>query len=165
MIIRKNEDYCYVDNGNFPYCSCKPLNRDIAKHVRFNRDGCYYIDKIFSTFNVKRLIKYLNEYELYEVNSWNELNEKMPITNLESIIDHFTKYNKFLVVKPKFLCVKVDDEFDHSIKLKLDHTMFNGYDKLHIKENGRSTQAWCILNTDNEDFKIICQCVIWNDMK
>lgn len=163
MIIKRNDDYCYMDNGNFPYCSCKPSKNDIFKHEKFNANGCYYIDKIFSTFNVKRMIKYLNEYELYEINSWNDLNDIVKISNIDSIKEHFTWNNKFLIVKPKFLCIKVDDEFEHSIKLKLDHSMFNGYDRTHTKENGHSTQAWCIFNTDNDNYKIIGQCVIWNE--
>ena len=65
--IIKNEDFCYMDFGLFPYCSCKGTNKDIMKHLKFNKEGCYFIDKIFSTFNVRRLAMYLNEYELYEI--------------------------------------------------------------------------------------------------
>lgn len=161
MIIKKNEDYCYMDNGTFPYCKCKPLNKDVIKHEKFNHDGCYFIDKIFSTFNVKRMIKYLNEYEIYEIDSWNDLYERLNILNINEIVEHFTFNNKFLIVKPKFICIKVDDEFEHNIKLKIDHSMFNGYDSFHTKENGRSTQGWCILNTNDDNYKIICQCVTW----
>lgn len=165
MIIKRNDDYCYMDNGTFPYCQCRPTNKEIAKHEKFNREGCYYIDKIFSTSNVKRMIKYLSDFELYEVSSWLEVYENWNITNIETIMGHFTWNGKFLIVKPKFLCVRVDDEFEHSIKLKLDHSMFNGYDRLHTKENGKSMQAWAILNTDNDDYKIICQCVVWNEFR
>lgn len=163
MKIIKNDDYCYMDNGTFPYCDCKLSNKDIIKHAKFNNDGCYYIDKIFSTFNVKRLVKYLNEYELYEVINWEDV-QQWGIKNAFEIADHFTIRGKFATVIPKFVCKKVDDEFEHSIKLKLDHSMFNGYDRTHTKENGRSTQAWCVLNTDNDEFKIIGQCVVWNEL-
>ena len=90
--IIKNEDFCYMDFGLFPYCSCKGTNKDIMKHLKFNKEGCYFIDKIFSTFNVRRLAMYLNEYELYEIDGWEEL-EKCGIKNSEEMHKHFIQYH------------------------------------------------------------------------
>ena len=164
--IIKNEDFCYMDFGLFPYCSCKGTNKDIMKHLKFNKEGCYFIDKIFSTFNVRRLAMYLNEYELYEIDGWEEL-EKCGIKNSEEMHKHFiisNQYGKrFELMIPKFVCKKVDDEFEHQIKMKLSKKLFNGYDTNHTRENGYSTQAWAVLNTDDENLKIIGQIVVWNE--
>ena len=62
-------------------------------------------------------------------------------------------------------CKKVDDEFEHQIKMKLKKSMYNGYDQKHQSENGRSTQAWAVLNTDDENIKIIGQIVVWKEAK
>ena len=127
--IIKNEDFCYMDFGLFPYCSCKGTNKDIMKHLKFNKEGCYFIDKIFSTFNVRLLAMYLNKYELYEIDSWEEL-EKCGIKNSEEMHKHFiisNQYGKrFELMIPKFVCKKVDDEFEHQIKMKLSKKLFNG---------------------------------------
>ena len=165
--IIKNDDFCYMDSGVFPYCTCKETNKDIMKHSKFNKEGCYFIDKIFSTFNVKRLAMYLNEYELYEVNlGWEEL-ENWGIKNYREIHEHFIVLNqygkKFDLMIPKFVCRKIDDEFEHQIKMKLSKKLFNGYDNKHAKDNGFSTQAWAILNTDDENLKIIGQIIVWNE--
>ena len=152
--IIKNEDFCYMDFGLFPYCSCKGTNKDIMKHLKFNKEGCYFIDKIFSTFNVRRLAMYLNEYELYEIDGWEEL-EQCGIKNCEEMHKHFiisNQYGKrFELMIPKFVCKKVDDEFEHQIKMKLSKKLFNGYDTNHTRENGYSSQAWAVLNTDDEN--------------
>jgi glycyl-tRNA synthetase alpha subunit len=157
-----------MDEGIFPYCSCHPSNKEILKHSNFNEDGCYYIDKIFSTYNVKRLALYLKEYELWDIGlGWNEL-KQWGIENGDLIHEHFIQSNqfgkKFDTMIPMFICKKVDDEFEHQIKMKLKKTLFNGYNHKFTIENGRSFQAWAVLNTDNENTKIIGQIVAWKKL-
>lgn len=169
MKIVRNDEYCFMDEGTFPYCSCKPSNKEMIKHSKFNKEGCYYIDKIFSTFNARRLAMYLKEYELWDIGlGWEEL-KQWGITNADVVHDHFIKTNqfgkKFDTMIPMFVCKKVDDEFEHQIKMKLKKSMYNGYDQKHQSENGRSTQAWAVLNTDDENIKIIGQIVIWKEAK
>lgn len=167
-LIVRNDDFCYMDTGTFPYCSCKCTTKDIVKHEKFNSEGCYYIDKIFSSFNVKHLAAYLKEYEIYDIGfGWRELSH-WGFKNAEEVHEHFSIVTptgkKLDLMIPKFICKKVDDEFDHQIKMKLSKFLYTGYDEKHNPEFGKAMQAWAVLNTNSKNIKIIGQIVTWNKL-
>lgn len=136
----------------------KPANGEI-----FFDDNNNYISHVFHHSDLFALASFLKEFELYDVNGWKGLKkydiDYADVQNFYSEPVEGFEPNSFHVV-PIMVAIKVDDEFDHVYTLN-QYQYRKLPERLCFKEEINKTIShwgWCILNTSEENLKIIAAC-------
>lgn len=115
-------------------------------------DTSKYFEMIRSIKNVQEIAVALKNYEIFDVTNWKDLTSH----NIDNrISSKFSKDGKYFVI-PILVAKKFDDEFSHFIpKIRFNNEMIEEYDYM-------SKLGYCILNTDNDDIKVVGKCIYFD---
>ena len=134
----------------------------IPNNGSISYNGNSFISHVFHHSDLFTLAALLKEFELYDVKGWKGL-EKYEIDYSETRANYTEPIEGFVPgrchVVPVMVAIKVDDEFDHAFTLsQFDLNQLPGELFYDEGENTYSHWGWCVLNTSDEDLKIVAVC-------